>query len=218
MSLLRAARRLAAENRERGAFAEDAEGKCRRGGENLTPKERGTPFAENAENPPKKTSANLQPTETIRNEAKLLSGKPGAGPLADEKTDPRKAPPVLDSLDLPNFASKASCAREIETRLLPLFNIQPPLSLSPSRAREANSAKLPAIIPDACPVWEWRWTPGVERACAFGKELLQNLAAAGTVPDDEGRCPLLRACKLVCIITPQTLTGGAAPRQTKEEV
>lgn len=62
------------------------------------------------------------------------------------------------------------------------------------------SVKVPAIIPDACPCWEWRWTPGVERACAFARPLLERLAAEGFVPDDEGRCPLLAVCKLVSLL------------------
>jgi hypothetical protein len=56
------------------------------------------------------------------------------------------------------------------------------------------------IIPDACPCWEWTWTPGIERACAFERTLLHRLATEGLVPDDEGRCPLLGACKLICLI------------------
>lgn len=163
-------------------------------------------FADIAADPRSAMSANFQAAE-INNKSERPGPSKGHSPPAfDEKTDPPKAAPVLDlALDEagpPDFADIAARAlRESLPFSLSFISPYPLFSFSLPRAGAAMSAKLlPAILPDACPCWEWLWTPGIERACAFGKELLQRLAAAGAVPDDEGRCPLLGACKLICLL------------------
>jgi hypothetical protein len=194
MSLLENARRLRAEkNKKPGLLTLLAE--------NEQPDNRIAPFADIADKPPKKLSANLQPIEIDKKDELAGGSETERQPVLTGEGHPREALEILGrehtTPKSAQFADIAACMRKREFALGSIFNSISSLS----RAREQHCQHfLPAVLPDSCPCWEWSWPPWVEKRCAFSRPLLHRLATAGIVPDDEGRCPLLGACGLLCVL------------------